>query len=515
MDEPIISEIAVIFKRVKSEFDLVEEFIPYKVVEGYLYEEEESFIDYEQNVYPHMASLASVGNVFAGRASIYEVMKKNENMTLSEIKTRLLTYLEGFTYYKNIDDTSSEYNIIKAKNKQTDEVKIFVDQETATYYEMYQALRDYSKNNIANKVSSKIKEQSEIKKISENENNTNNEICMSRKPIDIINEIKKTIKGQDAAIETIITNLWIKYNFKDVPKANMLLIGPSGVGKTAIFKKLKQILDVPVAMFSIPGVSQAGYKGHDIDEMLTELYILSNENIEKAEKGIIFIDEFDKLAANRDSGEIGTIAVQNELLKIIEGCTRTVSIDNHRTFNIDTSNITFVCCGAFSELYEEKNTHKPVGFNSTYQELPKIKVTTESIIKYGIIRELAGRLPIIIELNDLNNNKEILKEILLNSDESIFSSIISAINNEGVNIQNISELADLIVDKAIKRKIGARGLISPTRNIFLKIIYEIANNPGKYESVIIGTNIMEDNNDFELIPKQVKRKIKTDLTVQG
>ena len=509
----IINEIAVIFKRVKTEFDLIEEFIPFKVVEGYLYEKDECFIDYEQNVYYHMASLADIGNVFAGRISIYDAMKNNENQSLPEIKKKLLTYFQGFKYYKNTDDTSEEYNIIKVKNKETNEISIFVDKETAIYYEMYQALRDYSKNNINEKNLKAMgysENQEEIAEASDT-----SEIIMNKKPLEIITEIKKTIKGQDEAIETIVTNLWMKYNFKDIPKSNLLLIGPSGVGKTAIFKKLKKILDVPVIIYSITGVSQAGYKGHDIEEMLVDLYYASDKSIEKAQNGIIFIDEFDKIATKGNTGEIGTTAVQNELLKIIEGTNRTVALDNYHSISIDTTNITFVCCGAFSDLYDNSKKVKTVGFNSIYEEPAKTKITVDNIIKYGIIRELAGRLPIIVELNDLNGNKEVLKDILLNSDESIFSSIISSIGSMGVNVINKNEVIDLIIDNAIKRKIGARGLIGPTRNIFLKIIYEIANNQEKYQSVVLGPTILENNNDFKLIPKKIKRKIKTDMTLQG
>jgi len=244
--------------------------------------------------------------------------------------------------------------------------------------------------------------------------------------------------------------------------------------------------------------------------MLTSLYYESDENIAKAQNGIVLIDEFDKIATNRETGEIGTIAVQNELLKLIEGCERTISIDGHNSFNIDTSNITFVCCGAFSDLFTE-HKEKVIGFNKYPEEKVKNKIiTTEDIINYGIIRELVGRLPIIIELNDLNNNKEVLKDILLNSDESLFTMLVNALKIEGVEIENLDEFIDLIIDNAISKKIGVRGLISPIRNMFLKIFYEVSNNKGKYNKVILGQNIINDNRDFILVPKKVKKKVKTD-----
>ena len=245
--------------------------------------------------------------------------------------------------------------------------------------------------------------------------------------------------------------------------------------------------------------------------MLGQLYLESGRDIKKAERAIIFIDEFDKIADNRDNGEIGTIAVQNELLKLIEGCTRQVALDNRTNFNIDTTNIMFVCCGAFSELYEKIITNRaPLGFAAEPPESEKAnkKITHDKIIKYGIIRELAGRLPIIVELNNINDKKDILKDILLNSDESLFPMLVAALKSKGVTIKNLPDVIDHIVDVAIKEKLGARGLITKSEYIFLRIFYEIGNNPNKYSSVILGDNIIMNNRDFELVPKQVKRRTK-------
>jgi len=499
-----INEIAIIFKRKKSEYELVQEFVPYKVVEGYYYENEDCFIDSEGNVYSHMASITEVGNVFAGRRSIYDTLKLNPHRSLPSINRIILNTAKIFEYYKNVDESSDEYNIIKIKNKEKGTISNFTDKDTAIYYELYNEIKQshMGDNNVVNEKKDNIitpdnKENEEIKGYYET-------------PLELINNIKKTIKGQDEAIEAIVTLIWMKYQYPNIPKSNILMLGPSGVGKTAIFKKIKELLNIPLVIYGITGTSQSGYKGHDIEEMLTSLYYESDENIAKAQNGIVLIDEFDKIATNRETGEIGTIAVQNELLKLIEGCERTISIDGHNSFNIDTSNITFVCCGAFSDLFTE-HKEKVIGFNKYPEEKVKNKIiTTEDIINYGIIRELVGRLPIIIELNDLNNNKEVLKDILLNSDESLFTMLVNALKIEGVEIENLDEFIDLIIDNAISKKIGVRGLISPIRNMFLKIFYEVSNNKGKYNKVILGQNIINDNRDFILVPKKVKKKVKTD-----
>jgi len=496
-----INEIAIIFKRKKSEYELVEEFIPYKVVEGYYYENDDCFIDSEGNTYPHMASTVEVGNVFAGRRSLYETLKLNTNRSLPQINRIILDTAKTCEYYKNVDESSEEYNIIKIKNKEKGTLSNFNDKDTDIYYQMYNEIKSYQEHN---------KEDNTIDKNTQQqvENNNNNNSYST--PFELIAEIKKNIKGQDEAVETIVTLLWMKYHYPDIPKSNILLIGPSGVGKTAIFQEIKKLLNIPLVIYGIPGTTQSGYKGSNLDEMLTTLYYESNEDITKAENGIIFIDEFDKIATCHGTGEVGSIAIQYELLKMIEGSEQIVNLDNHTTFSIDTSNILFVCCGAFSELFT-KNEEKVIGFNN-YPKIkdPNKKITTDDIIDYGIIRELVGRLPVIIELNDLNRHHEILKDILLNAEESLFSIIIKSLNNEGIEIENIDEVIDLIVDNAVSKKIGARGLISPIRNMFLKIFYEISNNKGKYSKVILGKNIVNDNSDFILVPKKIKKKTKTD-----
>lgn len=506
VEENIINEFAVICNRISSEYELVEEFVPVRVVEGYFCEEEDCFIDSDQNVYLHMTSLTNVGNVYVARISIMNALKENPDCTLSQIKEQLLLNLSKYDFFKSVDETSDEFCRIKVRNKETGEIHLFADKDVALHYEMIDEL----KNNY--EVHNKKPEANLLEAPKEtNAKETTEETVLT--PDQIINLVKKTIKGQDEAIETIVTLLWVKYNLPMINKTNMLVLGPSGVGKTAIFKKIKELLNVPLAIYSVTGTSQAGYKGHDIEEMLSQLYYDAGSDIEKAENGIVIIDEFDKLSNNRETGDIGTTAIQNELLKLIEGCERTVQLDNYSSINIDTSNIVFVGCGAFADLLDKPVKQMPViGFEAK-QEAPKItktKVDTELIIeKGGIIRELAGRLPVVIQLNDLNNNKEVLKDILVNSDESSLYQIIASLKSIGIEIENYDSIVDALVDDAIKKHIGARGLTSASMNMFLKIFKEIANNPGKYNKLVIGNNIMNDSTDYELVSKPVKKKTRT------
>ena len=337
-------------------------------------------------------------------------------------------------------------------------------------------------------------------------------IDINMTPLELEEKIRNTIKGQDEAIRKIVTALWTTLKFRNMRKKNMLVIGPSGVGKTAIFEKIKKILNIPVIIFSVPGLSQSGYIGRSTDEILKQVYYETCEDLERAESAIIILDEIDKLAYQGvESGAVSTSGVQNELLKIIEGCVRYIesSIPGEEGFELDTSRMIFIGTGAFQELHEQKKAS--IGFNGTSQnnQNEKKKINAEQLRQYGLKRELLGRLPIIVELNSLG--KEELKDIILNSDESELTATINALQELGVEIQNIDEVIDYIVDDAIENKIGARGLILTINNLFQEIFYEVGNNPNKYSKVIIGSNIINDKKDYTLIKKRnyTRKKVKT------
>lgn len=166
----------------------------------------------------------------------------------------------------------------------------------------------------------------------------------------------------------------------------------------------------------------------------------------------------------------------------------------------------FIATGAFQELYEKEKLS--IGFSQTATKSSKEKhnITTEDLIKYGLKRELIGRFPIKVELNALT--KEIFREIILESDKSELLSHVVFLESLGVSITNLDNIIDLIIDDAISKGIGARGLVETISKLFLKIIYEVANNPGKYREVKVGANILNNSNDFELIRVRTKRRTK-------
>ena len=504
MVEENINELAIIFKRIKDEDSLDETFIPFKVVEGFYYEEEDVFIDEEQNVYCHIASSNEIGSAYGSRVTLYDMLKEDTHKSLDDIKNNLLELAKKYTYYKFYDEHNGQFGLVYMKEKDTEEEIVFVDKDTQDWYEFYnEHVYNYNDSSTTTALETvDDKEDDEEKK----------EKMVFNTPKELVDEIKKNIKGQDEAVETIVTVIWKWLYHPDLPKTNMLLIGPTGCGKTAIFEEIKRLLDIPMVVYGIPGTSQSGYKGRDLDECVVSLFYDSGCNPTKTEKGIIIIDEFDKLGNNRESGEVGTTAVQHELLKLIEGTSIPIEVNQlGGTTYIDTTNILFGASGAFTELFDEK-TKNAIGFDNASPKNENAKIITlEKIIeKGGILRELIGRLPIAIQLNNLNEKKPILKDILLKASNSVFMAHVNDLkNNRGITIENWDEVIDILVDNAAANKIGARGLISPVVRMFDKIYYEIDNNPDKYEKIIIGKNIVEDNTDFVLVPKKVKARTRT------
>ena len=457
-------EFAILFKR-KNIDASTQEFIPYKVIEGKFNDLDCSFLDKSDISYQHIAEMNFSGIAYASRVKIERTAEDFTNINVETIKKDLLEFASRFTYIRN----TKEGPYVMTANKDNPNNKIiYSDEDTPRIYNFH-----------------------------ETENKQYEEIKLTLTPKEISQNIKETIKGQDEAIKTIGTVIWTAKN-KDLNVQNMLVIGPTGVGKTAIFKKLQKSLGIPVHIASIPGLSQAGYEGRNVDEILLEAYYNCNKDINLTEHSIIILDEIDKISANQSAQEgVSSTGVQNELLKIIEGCTRTIFLRNEfggeKPITIDTSKIIFVGVGAFSEIYE-KSKNK-IGFQN--EETEKTKITIDSLVEYGMKEELLGRLPIIVELNSLT--KENLKDIILNSDESIYKKIIKAIEDEGVTIDNQEEFIDMIAEDAIKRKIGARGLVATITNLTLDIFYEIASEKNKYQKVIIGKNIINDPKDYLLI----------------
>lgn len=484
-------ELATLFKIKKLDEDY-EALIPFAVVDGIYNEENCTFMTPDGVVYPHIEETIYPNIGYANR-TITEIdtsLDKEEFGSLDFEFERKLNMDNSRKYLR----LSKEPNKIYIRSNFLNGIQIMLDEESKQYKE--QQLKKEESSNQNNK----------------ERNLSNGYLGIDKTPKEICDLVKKTIKGQDEAIKTIVTCLWTTINGRSqsrgLSKKQMILIGPTGVGKTAIFKKLQQILDIPVVIFSVPGLSQAGYAGRSTDEILKQVYFETGENLDVAEKAIVILDEYDKIAYNGidKSGDVSTVGVQNELLKMIEGYNRVVEInDKQDSFEIDTTNMIFIATGAFQELFDQKE-EKSIGFETNTKTLDNKKRTINGndLVKYGIKKESIGRLPIIVQLNSLT--KEIFREIILESDESELLAHIEFLKSLGVEVTNLDEIIDILIDDAINKDIGARGLTATISKLFLAIIYEVANNPGKYKEVHLGKNIINNPNDYQLIENKIIKR---------
>ncbi|MGK2896962.1 MAG: ATP-dependent Clp protease ATP-binding subunit ClpX [Candidatus Makana argininalis] len=353
------------------------------------------------------------------------------------------------------------------------------------------------------------------KNIKKNNNKINN--FKIKKPYQIYNYLKKYVIGQKKAKKILSVAIYNHYkclntdyiiNNNKIGKSNILLIGPTGSGKTFLIEKLAEFLDIPFAISDATTLTEAGYVGDDVESILNKLLQKCSYDIKKAEKGIIYIDEIDKISRKsynpsitRDvSGE----GVQQSLLKIIEGTISSVPIKGGRKhplqeyLHIDTSKILFICGGSFSginKFIESRiEINKGIGFNSIIKNhlnnnkkiIKKKNINSQDLIKFGFIPELVGRLPIIVQLNKLNE-KELVK-ILYKPKNSIINQYKNLFKLENVNLEFQYESLIYIAKQTIKKKTGARGLRSILDNILLKTMYEI---PSKkhIKKVLIEENI--------------------------
>ena len=275
----------------------------------------------------------------------------------------------------------------------------------------------------------------------------------------------------------------------EIEKSNMLMIGPTGSGKTYLVKTLARLLDVPLAIADATSLTEAGYIGDDIESVLSKLLAAADNDVEKAERGIVFIDEIDKLAKKRNASQrdVSGESVQQGLLKLLEGSDVEVPVGaNSKNAmvpleTINTKNILFICGGAFPDLEEiikeRLNKHSSMGFiadlKDKYDGEKNLlsKVTVEDLRKFGMIPEFIGRLPVIFTLQGLN--EEMLVKILKEPKNAILKQYQKLLALDEVKLEFDEEALQAIAAKAMKKDTGARALRSIIEEFMLDIMYEI------------------------------------------
>ena len=312
-------------------------------------------------------------------------------------------------------------------------------------------------------------------------------------PVEFYKELDRYVVGQERAKKAVAIAaynhlkriraraLGVRFSAR---KSNILLIGPTGCGKTHIARTLARVLDVPFAVADATEYTEAGYYGKDVEMMIGDLLLAAESDVSRAERGVVFLDEVDKIArrshgavTGAGSRDIGGEGVQQALLKLLEG--RNVLVPTNMTQNwskheytlVDTTDILFICAGTFSDLhiYSAGGKH-PLGFAQGRTSARQEKVTERELVQYGMLAEFLGRIPVVVQLSELTEDEMV--EVLLRPPDSLLHEYEDLLRLDGVNVRfEISGLRE-VVAAAMRRHTGARGMRAVLEEVLSEALFQ-------------------------------------------
>ncbi len=343
------------------------------------------------------------------------------------------------------------------------------------------------------------------------------------RPTEIKSFLDEYVIGQDKAKKALAVAVYNHYkrigkkdeNDVEIQKSNILMLGPTGSGKTLLAQTMARLLDVPFAIADATSLTEAGYVGEDVENILLKLIMAADGDIKKAEKGIIYIDEIDKITKKGENvsitRDVSGEGVQQALLKILEGTIASVPPQGGRKhpqqecFRIDTSNILFICGGAFDgleKIISKRMGKQAMGFGNEVKSTSKAdigellkNVEPQDLLKFGIIPEFIGRLPVVVSLESLD--VDALKRILTQPKNALVKQYKRLFELDGVELEVTDSALDAIASKAIERKTGARGLRSIMEETMSDIMYEVPSRDDITKVTITEETVNSNSEDYK------------------